>query len=85
VVVQNTVLSPLVDSKQELCTTLEQWYFVMTHTSSLDLQKLHQIVKKVSEYEATIADYSRLFGVGSDIRTWPTELQTRLFLRLVSP
>jgi hypothetical protein len=79
VVVQNTVLSPLVDSKQELCTTLEQCYFVMTHTSSLDLQKLHQRVKKVSEYEATIADYSRLFGVGSDIRTWPTELQTRLF------
>jgi hypothetical protein len=85
VVAQNAVLGPLVDSKQELYTTLEQWCFVMTHTSSLDLQKLHQKVKKVLEYEATVADYSRLFGVGSETRTWPTELQKRLFLRLVSP
>jgi hypothetical protein len=44
------------------------------------------LTKKRSEcirvHTATLTDFSRLFGVTTDISTWPAEVQIRLFLRL---
>jgi hypothetical protein len=84
VLVQNAFLGALTLLKNKLYTKMEEWLHIMTATDPIDLQNLRERVKDVPEYNATLADYSRLFGVSSDMETWPKELQIRLFLRLVS-
>jgi hypothetical protein len=85
VLVQNAFLGALALLKNKLYTKMDEWLHIMTATDPIDLQNLRERVKDVPEYNATLADYSRLFGVSSDMETWPKELQIRLFLRLVSP
>jgi hypothetical protein len=89
IITQNGELDPLLQSvnTHSLSDALEAWMSTITANFSDDrtiLQELHEKVRVVPEYEATLKDYSRLFGYGSDLDLWPDELKIRFFLRLYS-
>jgi hypothetical protein len=63
----------------------EKWMHIMTTNDPTGLRALHEEVRNVPGHHTIITDYAHLFGCGTDLEAWPTELKIRLFLRLTSP
>ncbi|KAH7405911.1 heterokaryon incompatibility protein-domain-containing protein [Phaeosphaeria sp. MPI-PUGE-AT-0046c] len=87
VILQNSAVPSNLDPNL-LDDALDEWMQIITANSdqsSDTLQTLHDTVRQVPEYKATVVDYARVFEKGPNASSWPTELQIRLFLRLSSP
>jgi hypothetical protein len=63
-------------------TVLNKWMHIMTTNEPIELETLHKEVQNKPDYIATITDYAHIFGCGTNLEAWPTELQRRFFLRL---
>lgn len=53
--------------------------------SPSSLRELHEGLRELPEYEATVSDYARVFEQSPNVENWPEELQIRLILRLYTP
>lgn len=68
--------------------SLRMWMDIITANfadSRTTLQELHDSLRGLPEYDATVSDYSRVFEQAPDVESWPEELQIRLILRLYTP
>lgn len=65
----------------------EQWMDIITANfldDPIAFETLHEEIRGLPDYNATLTDYSHLFGYGMEIENWPNELKIRFILRLHS-
>lgn len=86
-IMQNGALFPRIHD-DDVKVAFEQFMHVITVNfpdSTTALQTLHNEIRQLPEYLATVADYAHVFEKDMNVETWPEELQIRLMLRLYTP